>query len=209
MQLLCANSVVQISQNAMALALALARRTPGAPQPVTQLQPRRTARHGRARNRDPLAPNSIRPPTARLPPNRCAAHTEPFSFVDVTYAAHDARGTVDVDVWRGAGITSTDVTSWHWHWHWHWRWHWNVITAQRPTQPANRHPPAATRGPRPAARALRFAVVRWAVCVGRWAGFELGTALSLPPLSQHEVDDHPRHRHVKPDREGPSGEAFV
>jgi hypothetical protein len=186
MQLLCANSVVQISQNAMALALALARRTPGAPQPVTQLQPRRTARHGRARNRDPLAPNSIRPPTARLPPNRCAAHTEPFSFVDVTYAAHDARGTVDVDVWRGAGITSTDVTSWHWHWHWHWRWHWhwNVITAQRPTQPANRQPPPSSRHPRSAARGPRTAVCGRALGGLRWAlgGFRArhGTVAASP-----------------------------
>jgi hypothetical protein len=58
------------------------------PRLTTKLNNRKTARDGRARNWEPRRHGSTRGRTARRRPNRCAAHPEPFSCVDV-------------DVWRG------------------------------------------------------------------------------------------------------------
>ena len=51
--------------------------------PVTCLPAPRHARDGRARDWGPSRHGSIRRHTARRRPNRCAAHREPFSYVEV------------------------------------------------------------------------------------------------------------------------------
>jgi hypothetical protein len=60
----------------------------------SQLRHRRTTRDGRARNRAPRRHGSSSRHTTRRRPNRCAAHPEPFSSVDV----YVRRGTAERDV---------------------------------------------------------------------------------------------------------------
>jgi hypothetical protein len=85
-----------------------------------QLTHRRTAPDARARARGPRRHDSIRRHTARRRPNRCAAHREPFSCVEVdvrTNTGHIGgqscswialgrrkaeRDALASDVWRGA-----------------------------------------------------------------------------------------------------------